>query len=107
MRAVDSEVVIADDPDAARYVIDVDGSRAGFLTYRLESGRISMLHAEIDPAMQGRGLGAQLTAFALDDAGARDLSVLPFCPYVRSYIERHPGEYLELVPSAERARFGL
>jgi hypothetical protein len=32
--------------------------------------------------------------------------VLPFCPFVKSYIERH-GELLELVPADQRERFGL
>ncbi len=107
MQAVSSGTVIADAPDAARYVIDVDGSPVGFLSYRLQPGRISLMHAEVDPAMEGNGLGGQLTAFALDDARARDLAVLPFCPFVKAYIEQHRAEYLELVPPADRARFGL
>lgn len=101
------EIAIADEPAEARYVIDADGARAGFLSYRLQDGQISLLHAEIDPAVEGRGLGGQLTAFALDDARARDLSVLPVCPFVKAYIEHHPDDYLELVPPPDRARFGL
>lgn len=101
-----SEIVTADEPNGSRYVIDVDGVRRGFLTYRLEPRRISLLHVEIDPTMEGRGLGGRLTAFALDDARARELTVLPFCPFVKTYIERHP-DYLELVAPADRMRFGL
>jgi predicted GNAT family acetyltransferase len=36
----------------------------------------------------------------------RGLRVLPFCPFVRSYIARH-SEYLDLVPEKQRAAFGL
>jgi hypothetical protein len=32
--------------------------------------------------------------------------VLPHCPFVKSYIAKHP-EYLDLVPEAERGGFGL
>ncbi|MGI8505707.1 MAG: GNAT family N-acetyltransferase [Solirubrobacteraceae bacterium] len=101
-----SEIVVTDEPGSDRYAIDVDGARAGLLTYELEPQRISLMHAEIDPAMEGRGLGSRLIAFALEDARARGLAVLPFCPFVKSYIERH-GEYLELVPEPSRARLGL
>jgi hypothetical protein len=32
--------------------------------------------------------------------------VLPFCPFVKAFIERH-DEFLELVPESFRAQFGL
>jgi hypothetical protein len=32
--------------------------------------------------------------------------VLPYCPFVRGYIERHP-DYLDLVPADRRSGFGL
>lgn len=104
--AVSPEVIIADDPAAHRYVIDADGSRVGFLSYRLDSDEIALLHAEIQPAVERRGLGSKLVAFALDDARARGLAVMPYCPFVRGYIERHP-EYRDLVPEAGRAQFRL
>jgi predicted GNAT family acetyltransferase len=99
-------ISIADQPDSARYTIAVDNALAGFLTYQLEAGRIAFMHAEIDPAVEGQGLGSQLTAFALDDARARGLTVEPYCPFVRSFIERH-DQYRELVPESRRGRFGL
>ena len=43
---------------------------------------------------------------ALDAARERGMGVLPHCPFVRSFIERHP-EYLELVPPLRRRQFGL
>ena len=100
------KIAIAEQPERKRYEIDVDGVQAGFVTYRLESGRISFLHAEVDPSVEGQGLGSRLVKFALDDAGARGLEVLPCCPFVKVYIERHE-EYRELVPETSRAHFGL
>ena len=60
----------------------------------------------MDDAYEGQGVGSELAAGALDDARARGLRVLPYCPFIRGYIERHQ-EYLDLVPEGERARFGL
>jgi uncharacterized protein len=42
----------------------------------------------------------------LDAARAGGLAVLPFCPFVRRYIQRH-REYADLVPANERPRFDL
>jgi predicted GNAT family acetyltransferase len=48
------------------------------------------------PSLENKGLGARLVAGALDDIRARGLRVVPFCPFVRAYIRRHP-EYADLV----------
>ncbi|MDX6583145.1 MAG: uncharacterized protein QOI10_2329 [Solirubrobacterales bacterium] len=100
------ELLVADNPDEARYEVFADGEPAGFVTYRLGSGRISFLHTEVDPAFEGHGVGGRLASEALDDARARGLDVLPFCPFVKAYITKHP-EYLDLVPVDERDNFGL
>ena len=33
--------------------------------------------------------------------------MLPFCPFVRSYIDKHRDDYLDLVPAADRDKFKL
>jgi uncharacterized protein len=97
---------VTDRPEGRRYVIEADGKPAGLLQYRLDAQRIIFTHAEIDPDREGQGLGSQLAAFALDDARSRGLEVLPRCPFVESYMQRH-SEYTDLVPADQRSRFGL
>jgi predicted GNAT family acetyltransferase len=89
-------IAVADRPDRRRYEIQLNGERAGVLTYRLADGMITFRHTEIDPSVGGRGLGSALVRFALDDARARGLTVIPRCPFVAAFIVRHP-EYEELV----------
>jgi hypothetical protein len=102
----ETETRIADAPESSRFEIRLGDELAGLLQYRLQGESISLLHTEIDERFEGRGLGSRLIAFALDDARARGLAVLPFCPFVKAYLERH-GEYLDLVPESRRAQFGL
>ncbi|WP_026343074.1 GNAT family N-acetyltransferase [Nocardia sp. BMG111209] len=98
---------IRDNPTAHRYEISADGTLAGFAEYELSGGTIDFTHTEIDSAFGGRGLAKQLVAEALADARRRDLAVLPHCTYVRKVIAEHPDDYLDLVPAATRAEFGL
>jgi uncharacterized protein len=100
------ELRVADDPGEGRYEVFADGDLAGFVTYQLSDNRISLQHTEVDDAFEGHGVGGTLVSKTLDDARARGLEVLPFCPFVKSYIAKHP-EYLDLVPEAERDRFDL
>lgn len=102
----DAPIEVADHPDKERYEIRVSGELAGFAQYRQRPGGLAFVHTEIDDRFEGQGLGSRLVSFALDDARARGVAVLPFCPFVRSYIERH-SEYLDLVPEAKRGDFGL
>jgi predicted GNAT family acetyltransferase len=100
------QITVADNAGEARYEIRVDGDLAGFVTYRPRPGLIELVHTEIDEEFEGRGLGSQLISFALDDARERGLAVLPFCPFVNDYIQRH-RQYVDLVPEGRRAEFEL
>ena len=102
----DDTPVVTDQPDQSRYELRVGGELAGFLVYRLSGQQINLIHTEVDPRFQGAGLATHLARFSLDDARKRDLAVLPSCPYIRSWIRKHP-EYADLVPDGRRAEFGL
>lgn len=95
-----------DDPEAGRLEVLVGGRRAGYSAYRRRPGAIAITHTEIDPEFEGQGLGGKLVRESLSRARAEGLAVLPFCPFVRSYIESHPAE-LDLVPADRRDEFEL
>ena len=104
--AVFVEVVVTHAPADQRYEARVGGDVAGFTAYSERPGLIAFMHTEVDPRFEGQGVGGRLVAGALEDAGARGLAVLPFCPFVNGYVQRHP-ELAELVPEHYRAQFGL
>ncbi len=97
---------VTDVTDRRRFEIAVGGAIVGFADYRRRPSVISLIHTEIDPARKGEGLGTLLVKAALDTARAEGLAVLPYCPFVQSFIDRH-REYLDLVPVERRAKFGL
>ena len=82
---------------ARRFELLVDGVRA-LLTYRRFPDRIVFDHTEVPRPLEGHGLAAKLARFALDFARATHLRVVPLCPYVSSFIRKHP-EYQDLVSS--------
>jgi predicted GNAT family acetyltransferase len=89
-------MTVTDRPNELRYEIEVDGQVAGFLLYRVEPGVLELVHTDVDPRWEGKGVGATLVAGALDDVRGRGLTVRPYCPFVAAFIRRHP-EYEELV----------
>jgi uncharacterized protein len=104
--AVAERTEVADAPDRDRYELSVDGEVVRYSSYRARPGLIAFVHTEVDERFEGRGLGDRLIRLALEDARARGLAVLPFCPFVKAFIERH-REFEALVPDIYREQFGL
>ena len=89
-------MTVTDRPNELRYEIEVDGEVAGFIMYRREPDLVDLVHTDVAPKWEGKGVGAALVQGALEDISARGLKMRPTCPFVRAYIRRHP-EYGDLV----------
>jgi predicted GNAT family acetyltransferase len=105
--AVAEKAEVHNNPFEGRYEIRLDGRMAGFTAYKSKPNLIAFLHTEIDPSLEGHGLGSRLIGSALEDARERGLDVLPFCPFVNEFIHRHRDDYFELVPERYQLEFGL
>ena len=102
-----AEFTVADAPSRQRFEIR-DGERvAGFTTYRRRGNVLALIHTEVEPEYEGKGVGSRLISAALETAREDGAMVLPFCPFVRAYIAKHPGRYLDLVPRDFREDFEL
>jgi len=102
-----ADPIVTDNAEQSRYEITVEGKVAGFIDYHDHGERRALNHTEIDTSYEGQGLGSIIVRAALDDIRERGKVVLPYCPFVRSYIDRHREDYLDLVPAAERSTFDL
>ncbi|TDC62481.1 N-acetyltransferase [Actinomadura sp. GC306] len=87
---------ISDNAEQSRYEIRLDGELAGFVTYRKRDGKVSLDHTEVDPAFKGKGVGGSLARGVLDDLREKNLSVVPVCPFIAGWIDKHP-DYRDMV----------
>jgi predicted GNAT family acetyltransferase len=91
------DIAVANNPERKRYEAREDGRIVGTAEYQLTSQLIVFTHTEVDRAYEGQGIGSALAQFALEDVRAAGThEVLPLCPFIKAWIERHP-EYLPLV----------
>jgi predicted GNAT family acetyltransferase len=97
------DIEIVDNPTARRYEARMigTGTVAGFSEYELDGDRIRFLHTEVDPSLEGQGIGSRLAAGALAAARSRDLRVIAKCPFIASYARRHAAEYADLVTTVD------
>jgi uncharacterized protein len=87
---------IRDNAKELRYELVQDDNVVGEIRYRREDGAVALVHTEVDPEYEGKGLAGELVEKALQDLRARGLRVIPVCPFVRAWIRRHP-EYADIV----------
>lgn len=87
---------VVHNPEERRYELHLDGRRVGFTEYVERGGRLLFVHTETDPALQGQGLASELIRQTLDQVRATGKPIVPLCPFVAAYVERHP-EYADLV----------
>ncbi|KAF0849338.1 GNAT family N-acetyltransferase [Nocardia caishijiensis] len=89
-----------------RFELLSDGTPAGYIEYQDTGAERALVHTEIFPRFQGRGLANTLVEAALDTSRKAGFEVLPMCSMVQHFITENP-RYIALVPQQSRAMFGL
>ncbi len=91
-------------PDALRFEArGTDGTLLGVAEYQRMGNVVAFTHTEVLEEYTGRGIASKLVGEAMDLVRASGRQVVPFCPYVRSWLTRHP-DYLDLVVRSPRRR---
>ncbi len=84
-------VTVTDNPERHRFeAADDSGVLAGFVEYARRDGTLELVHTEVDDAFQGRGVGAALVQGVLDELRGHDARVAVSCPFISTWLEKHP-----------------
>jgi uncharacterized protein len=91
------DIAVVDNPAQSRFEArGPAGELLGHADYQLGEKLIVFTHTEVDSAYEGHGVGGALAQHALDVVRSRGLRVLPLCPFIKAWIDRHP-DYASLV----------
>ncbi len=83
------DLKIENNAPARRFEAAVNGGLA-VLEYRIEAPTIFLLYVEVPASEQGRGIAGRLSRAALEFSRDRGLKVVPRCPFIATYMRRHP-----------------
>lgn len=81
---------IRHEPTRGRFTLEMDGAVAYLIYREVAAGTLDFDHTFVPPALRGGGVASRLTEHALRYARAQGAKVIPSCPFVARYIERHP-----------------
>ena len=96
---------IHDNAELKRYELPVDGEMA-VVTYNLSPPNLMITETLVPERLEGQGIASRLAKHVLTDARARDLLILPVCPFFSTYLKKHP-EYADVVHPTYRGLLGI
>ena len=85
----DPAPTVVNNAAASRFELTTEG-RTAVLEYVLAGNRLRLMHTEVPPELRGRNYAEVLARAGLDYARGNGLRVVPFCPFVRAFLQRHP-----------------
>ncbi len=68
----------------------VEAGQTAVAQYQMDGARMTVTHIVVPPAIEGQGVGSALANFAIQTARDENLTIVPQCPFMVAYFERHP-----------------
>ena len=79
------------------FYIMVNGNVEGRMTFFFDDNDIlNIRHTEVNPGNEGKGFGRKMVTKAVEFARARNLQIIPICPFAKSVFEKTP-EFRDLL----------
>ena len=66
------------------------GEYMGFIEYKQSGDKMTLVHTEVQPELEGKGAATAVIEKTLDYIEKNNLKLIPLCPFVVAYIKRHP-----------------
>lgn len=88
----EERIAVRDNARARRYEAVRGGEVVGIMIYERTRRRIELIHTVTDPEHRGEGVASVLVRTVLAEARAAALPVLVICPFLESWLQRHPDQ---------------
>ena len=103
---LDAQPEVNPNHDLRRYEIRVGDATAGFTEFVDSGDQRIFFRTKIDEGFAGRGLASTLIRSALTDTVAHGRRIVPICPFVAGFLDKHDdfAEHVdEVTPAAQQA----
>ena len=87
------DIKVFHNKEKSRFEVEL-ADEPGVLEYKATSRKIYLIHTGVPKSNTIKGVAAALTTTALNYAKEADLEAVIICPFVKTYVKRHP-ELLE------------
>lgn len=98
-------LAVTNNEQTHRFEVSLDGEVA-YAEYNLVDHGVILPHTLVPEAFEGKGVASALAKAALGYARTHDLKVIPICPFMAGYIQKHP-EWHDIVHDSFKAKLGI
>jgi predicted GNAT family acetyltransferase len=89
-------IEVRQDEAQGKFYAEVDGEEAMIEYEKRGDGVYDLVHTFVPPHQRGKGVAEELARQTLDRIRGEGAHIIPSCPYVHAFVERH-REYQDLV----------
>lgn len=91
------EIKQEDNKELGRFYYEEDGKELAEMDYRwLDKNLMSIDHTEVDPQLEGKGVGKSLVEFAVQKARDEGYKIVAMCPFVKRVFEKSRDKYKDV-----------
>jgi len=95
-------LTISDNLQNQQFQILLDDERA-YLEYRIKDDQLYLMHTEVPEKLGGKGIASALAAHAFNYARAHHMKVKAYCPFVVTWLKKHPEQMDIVIPPPPRS----
>lgn len=96
-----SDYQLINNTEEGQYEFHIEGQIAKAVYKESGENIITITHVSVPSALEGKGIGSQLVKKVLNDIEKQGLKVIPICPFVDIYMQRHP-EWNKILAKEEK-----
>ncbi|MEO8412890.1 MAG: GNAT family N-acetyltransferase [Ginsengibacter sp.] len=79
-----------------QFYIPGDQGKVAEMMISISGNDLTVIHTEVLPKEEGRGLATRLLAAMVDYARGNHLKVIALCPFVHIQFKQHPEQYNDI-----------
>ncbi len=82
-----------DNGKEGKFYINYLGTTEAEMTYLYTNPKTILInHTQVNPVLQGKGIGSKLVQAAIQYTRENQLQVIPLCPFAANYFKEHPED---------------
>ena len=89
------EVKIKENTEKKRFEVEVE-NKIALIEYIRAEDKMYLTHTEVPTELEGKGIASSMAKQVLQHIKDENLKLVPLCPFIASYIKRHP-EWKEIL----------
>jgi predicted GNAT family acetyltransferase len=83
------DIPLIQNKEEEQFEMHIDGAVA-LIAYQEQGNNYALIHTEVPEVLEGKGIASILVLKTFNFIEAEGRKIIPLCPFVQSYLKRHP-----------------